>query len=215
MEQGILAGVAEQMLSMIQSHGSSMVYFGVFLLGENGALAAFMLAAQEQLTPQTAFLYAVLGSLSADIFWYWTSVKVLKRFFEKKFLQQEASEQKIFLLKMADQHTFVFLTFIKFLVGMRLFLTVYILLKKQISFARYLLINVVGTVLFIGVLFPAGWFLGKGISAAFTLERGITGLFSVIIVATILFNLLSRIFAFFVGKYVKKRKESERGREAD
>lgn len=200
-----MTNLADLMASLLVSYGHLVVYFGAFFLGENGILAAFMLSFQGYLSPQTVFIYAVLGSLSADIFWYFTTTVFLKRFYEKKLVKQEtSSEQKMFLFKIAEKHIFLFLTFIKFLVGMRLFFTIYILLKKHISFWKYLLINVIGTILFVSVLFPLGWLLGKGVSSALSLEKGIAGLLSVVIVIMILANLLPRLFTFIVTKYLKK-----------
>jgi membrane protein DedA with SNARE-associated domain len=117
----------------------------------------------------------------------------------------------MFLLRVAENHTFLFFTFIKFLVGMRLILTIYILLKKRIPFAQYLFMNILGTFLFVGALFPMGWFLGKGISSAFSFEKGITSLISVIIVAMFLVSVLPRVANFLIGRYMKKHKGSIQG----
>jgi len=203
-EYSFLTGVADGMVSMLGSYEPLVVYLSVFLLGENGVLAASMLSSQGYLSPQTVFLYAALGSLSADVFWYVIIMTVLKRIRGGRILKQETTnERKKFVLTMAERHTFLFLTFIKFLIGMRLFLTTYILLKKHIPFVRYLLINAIGTILFIGVLFPLGWLLGKGVASALALERGVVGLVSTVVIVIILANLLPRLFAFIIARYSK------------
>ena len=104
------------MMSLLGSYEPLVVYLSVFLLGENGVLAASILSSQGYLSPQTVFLYAALGSLSADIFWYSVIVFGLKRTYEKRFLKEKQSEEKMFVLKIAERHTFLFLTFIKFLI---------------------------------------------------------------------------------------------------
>ena len=204
MEYSFLTNLADGMMSLLGSYEPLVAYLSVFLLGENGVLAASILSSQGYLSPQTVFLYAALGSLSADIFWYSVIVFGLKRTYEKRFLKEKQSEEKMFVLKIAERHTFLFLTFIKFLIGMRLFLTIYILLKKHIPFMKYLLINCIGTVLFIGVLFPLGWLLGEGVSSALSLERGAVGLVSAAVVVIILANLLPRLFTFIIARYSKK-----------
>nr|AEQ20527.1 DedA membrane associated protein [uncultured bacterium CSLC2] len=178
--------------TILSTYGLVAVYLATFLFGENGILAAFILAAQGYLSPESVFVYALLGSLSADVFWFWVS-RVFKSSYEKRFPRTAPEVTSPFLLRMADKHTFLFLTFIKFLFGMRIFFTLYILLKKHISFTRYLLINVVGTVLFIGVLFPIGWFLGKGLESAFLFEKGFRGVLSTLVVVLILAHAVPRI----------------------
>ena len=214
-EYGFLTNVADGMMALLGSYEPLVVYLSVFFLGENGVLAASMLSSQGYLLPPTVLLYAALGSLSADIFWYVITVSVLKRMYEKKSLKKETiSEQKMFLLKVAEKHTFLFLTFIKFLIGMRLFLTIYILLKKHIPFTKYLLINCIGTVLFIGVLFPLGWLLGKGVSSALSVERGVVGVVSVVVVVIIIANFLPRLLAFIIARYSKKIGANEENKSA-
>lgn len=204
MEHSFLSSLVDWMSVILSNYGLFAVYLGTLLFGENGALAAFMLSAQDFVSPQGALLFAFMGSLSADVFWFFIARKLFRKSYEKRLLNKPLDKHGTFLLRMADKHTFLFLTFIKFLVGMRLFLTVYILLKKRISFLRYLFLNIIGTILFMGVLFPVGWLLGKGVTVAFSLGKGIMSFFTLIIIIIILVNFLLRLVTFIITKYSRK-----------
>lgn len=186
------------------AYSAATVWLGAFLLGESGMLAAFALAAQGHLAVGTAIIWAFLGSLSADIFWYLIIEKVIKKRDKTYFQKKSDTEIQMLLIRLADRHTFLVLTFIKFLVGMRLLLTIYIVLMKHIPFKTYLLLNTIGTVFFIAVLFPLGWFLGKGLSSALSFEHGFIGIISVVALVLILFHIAQRLIVLAFSRAGKK-----------
>lgn len=205
MGDDLISSVMNIMQSSLSTHGAIAVWFGVFLSGETGILAASALSAQGHINPWTVVVWAFLGSLSADIFWYWMIEKIIKKR-DKKYFQKPASPKtEALLIRFTDRNTFFVLTFIKFLVGMRLFLTFYIVLKKHIPFRTYLSLNSLGTMFFIAVLFPAGWFLGRGISSVLSLERGLSSAVSVVVIIFIFFQISRRVFAFAVSLISKNR----------
>lgn len=187
------------------SYGAITIFVATFLFGENGALAGFMFAAGGYISPAAAFGYAFLGSLSADIFWYFVSSTVFRKVYERRIRNSPQTGPKMMLTRLAEEHTFFLLTFIKFLAGMRLFLTIYIILRKRIPFSTYLFFNAIGTVFFMGVLFPVGWFLGKGFSGLFFIQKGITSLLLVMVVVIIFSQLIPRAVAFIIARMSQRR----------
>jgi membrane protein DedA with SNARE-associated domain len=177
-------------------YGAVAVWLGVFLLGETGILAAFALSAQGHISPQVVAMWAFLGSLSADVFWYWMIEKIIKKPNKKYFQKLSSTKTEAIIVRLTDSYTFFILTFIKFLIGIRLFLTFYIVLKKHIPFRTYLSLNSLGTVFFIAALFPVGWFLGKGVSSVLFLERGLLSIVSVVVLTLLFSQILRRVLAF-------------------
>lgn len=206
MGDNLISSVMNIMQLLLSTYGAITVWLGVFLSGETGILAASALSAQGHINPWTVVIWAFLGSLSSDVFWYWMIEKNIKKR-DKKYFQKPASPKaEALIIRFADRNTLFVLTFIKFLVGMRLFLTFYIVLKKHIPFRTYLLLNSLGTMFFIAVLFPTGWLLGKGISSVFSLERGLSGIISVVVIVFIFFQISRRVFAFAMA-YISKNRD--------
>ncbi len=205
MGHDLISSVMDIMQSSLSAYGAMVVWLGVFLSGETGILAASALSAQGHIDLWTVVVWAFLGSLSADVFWYWMIEKIIKKRNKKYFQKPASPKAEALLIRLADRNTFFVLTFIKFLVGMRLFLTFYIVLKKHIPFRTYLFLNSLGTAFFIAVLFPAGWFLGKGISSALSLERGFSGVISIVVLVLLFSQVLRRVFAFVVSLMSKSR----------
>lgn len=192
----LIMGFVQTALSV---YGAATVGFAVFLMGESAILAVAALSAQGFIGIKTALVWSFIGSLSADIFWYSMITKFFKKQSKEHLQETKPSEDQALLLHFAQHHTFVVLFFIKFLVGMRLFLTFYIVLKKHIKFGTYLWINSLGTLLFVGILFPLGWLLGKGVSSVLSFERGFMGIISVLVLVLVLLPLLRRAIVWIVA----------------
>ncbi|QQR64574.1 hypothetical protein IPH92_03360 [Candidatus Kaiserbacteria bacterium] len=189
-----------------------VIWLITFLTGENGALLALVLAFQGYLPIQDAILFSFLGSLSADIFWYGMTVSTIRPWIEKKFKKKfpkkvEAEQRSFFAL--ADTHPYIVLVFIKFLVGIRLFLTVYIISKKNIPFIRYVIVNVFANILFIAGLTLLAWFFSESTEYAFKTEQTITHLFTLIVVVSIGGNIVLRFLEKVVLKIINTPKEKK------
>lgn len=191
---------------MLVSHGELTSLIGTFLLGENAAIAIFALSAQGYIHPVNALIFVFFGSMLADIFWFFMTEYVIRHHYEKRITKSMQSDDKRFIISLVDKHFFWVLIFIKFLMGMRLVLTIYIVLKNRIPFFQKVLIDAVGTVLFLAVLFPIGWLFGKGVSSALSLEQNILTILSAVVFIILFVSLAPKIFIFVLKKIFKYKK---------
>ncbi len=195
--------LASTLAHFLERWGVLSVWLIVFLSGENGILASFAVAAQGFIAPIPTFLLAFLGSLSADIFWFLVG-RYSHSYRARHLADEEKTSDTLPLLRLLRTHTFLFMTFMKFLVGMRLFLTLYVARKLPISFKRYLVLNTIGTGVFVVALFPVGWWLGKGVSNALDIEHRITSVFTVIVLVLLIGQLLPLLVRFAIHRFSRK-----------
>jgi len=169
---------------------SSLGFFGpfliwplVFLWGENGAIIAFVFSAQGLINPVSAIIFAFLGTWSADLFWYGVTTKTLRPWFQNSIEKHRAGAEKyISLMQLTRSHPYFVLVILKFLMGVRLVLTLYILTTQHIPFRKYFFCTFLGNILFILVLFPLGWLLGRGLSNAFSIGHSISSIATALLI---------------------------------
>lgn len=183
LQSGLVASVTAWMQASFAIWGSIIVLPVVFLWGENGAIVAFALSAQGYINPVSAAIFAFLGSFLADLFWYVACASALRPCVLKRTKQDLKPEKPpSTLIGLARLHPYITLTILKFLMGVRLMLTIYILTSRKIPFRAYFICTAFGNLLFISVLFPLGWYLGKGLSHALALEKSITSIVTLMLV---------------------------------
>ncbi|USN88739.1 MAG: hypothetical protein H6780_04605 [Candidatus Nomurabacteria bacterium] len=173
-----------------------MVWAATISMGEIGGLLSITMALQGHLHIAVALFFTFLGSLSADVFWYgvtrFTAWSWLKDWFQKRELTKtKPAKQSFFAL--ADKYPYVLLLFIKFMVGMRLVLTIYVVAKHQIPFAKYLFFNVLANVLFIGTLFGFVLIFSQGMTELLDIERGATDLLISVAAVFVVGHVISRL----------------------
>ena len=197
-----ITAVLSMMHTVLDQYGDLVVVLATFLLGENAALATFALSAQGYIHPLKAVVFVFIGSMLADTFWFLVTEYILKRHYKKYIDAKLKKGDEKMLARLVDNHFFVVLIFIKFLVGVRLFLTIYIILKNKIPFYKLALLNAVGTVLFIAVIFPMGWFFGKGFSSMMLAGNWLIKVLSMVVFVVLFVNFLSRFVMFIVRRYL-------------
>ncbi len=189
---------------MLQNHGALVATIATFLSGENAALALFALSAQGYIHPIKALFFVFCGSMLADIFWFVVTEYVLRPYYEKKggvsfaLRPKNKTEEKV--LRRIDTHFFWMLIFIKFLIGMRLVLTIYIVLKNKIPFYKKVAYDAAGTIIFLAVLFPIGFLFGKGVSSIFSYTENIMNIIS-LVVSIIVFMFIAKKIMVSVISY--------------
>lgn len=188
---------------MLQNHGALVALVATFLSGENAALALFALSAQGYITPLKAIVFVFCGSMLADIFWFFVTEYILRPYYEKKggvslaLRPKNKTEEKV--LHLIDHHFFWMLIFIKFLIGMRLVLTIYIVLKNKIPFYKKVAYDAVGTLIFLAVLFPIGFLFGKGVSSIFSYTENIMNIISLIVFIIVFMFIVKRVLLLVIG----------------
>ena len=182
------------------------VWLSTFSLGENGALVAFTLSLQGFIDPFIALFFVFLGSLSADMFWYIMTTSAIRPWYERTFKKPKASESTAGpFLRIAEKHPYGVLIIIKFLVGIRLFLTIYILTKNRISLSAYLICNTFANILFTGAVYLLAFAFFKGAEQVLTTEHTITTIITMVLVVGIGGNLLIRLVSALVLKVTHAR----------
>lgn len=176
---GLITGLIQSLQEPLAHHGELIVAVSVLMFGENAALAIFALAAKGYIDPVTAFIWACIGSLASDIFWFFVTEHILRKRFGKYFETKEKTSR--LFMHLTENYFFWTLIFIKFLAGIRLMLTIYIVIKNRIPFSTKVILDAIGTVIFMSVLFPIGWYLGKGVSSALSIQQNITYVVSVVV----------------------------------
>jgi len=208
MEHGFISGMIQVLEILLSDYGAVTVAISVFFLGENAALAIFALAGLGLIDPVTAFMWAFVGSLLSDVFWFFIAEFVLRKHYEKRVKEAKQEESSKFLMRLIDKHFFWMLIFIKFLAGIRLILTIYIVLKNKIPFWKKILLDSIGTLLFMGALFPLGWYLGKGNSQSLSIEQGLGRIITGIVLIIIVSHLIIKLIPWIVQKRAPAKQQN-------
>lgn len=122
--------IVSTMHEVLDHYGALAIILATFLLGENAALASFALSAEGYIHPIKAIIFVFIGSMLADTFWFLVTEYILKKHYKKYLDTKLKNSNEKMLARLVDNHFFLVIIFIKFLVGVRLFLTIYIILKK-------------------------------------------------------------------------------------
>lgn len=64
------------------------------------------------------------------------------------------------------------------------------------------ILNAIGTVLFISVIFPMGWFFGKGFSSMMLAGNWFIKVLSIFVFMVLFVNFLSRFVIFIIRRYL-------------
>lgn len=205
MDHSIITTLIQSLEVLLADYGQFTVGLSVFFLGENAALAVFALSAKGLIDPRVAFVWAFLGSFASDIFWFLIAEYVFKKYYERKIKEAKQDKSNRFLMRLIDKHFFITLVIIKFLVGMRLILTLYIVLKNKIPFITKAALNIIATALFMAVLFPIGWHLGLGSSDSLSIEQNLVQVVTIVVGSIIVLHLLSKLVSKSIMWYYKKK----------
>lgn len=207
----------EQLLSLITliehlftNYGLITIILSVFFLGELAVIATFALSANGFIAPHLAMLYTFLGTILIDIFWFYVAEYVLRKKFEEKLRKKSSDKNFAFLTSLIDKHFFVILLFIKFLMGMRLILTLYIVLKTRIPFYKKIVLDSIGAVLFIAVLFPIGWSFGKGMSSLFEKSELISQILTSVTLLIVFIAIFPHVILFLLKKVFNTEKSPQK-----
>ena len=203
-----LVTVIEHLLhSDVVATGAFGAWLATFLTGENGALLVLALAEGGYLPLPIALSFTFLGSLSADLFWYLVTVGALRSWFERRFPRtfgNDAQKESRPFFSIAERHPYLLLTFIKFLVGVRLVLTVYIVAKKRIPLRTYIIINTVANAIFIGVLYALVALSSHGASHTVGAGGNVKHLLTTIVVVVVGVNVFLRLLEHLVARVLKR-----------
>lgn len=194
----------ETLTIYIGQHWFLSTYLSVMVLNESAILAAFTLAADQGIVRIAGVaLAAIVGSLTNDMVLYVIGRYGFSRFFIRSGMpeREAAIFERLFL-----KNVFFSLLFIKFLFGVRLLLTIYLVAKKQIPFRPFVLYDIVGVWLYVSVVGGIGILVGSG-------NDGIESRYSLIvrtITAVTLSVLALRLLGVFLERWIQRFSASQR-----
>lgn len=177
-----------------------VIFLGTFLLGENVIIAAFVFTATHPSLFPITFLMTLCGTLAADIFWYLIAIHVISKTRLKNVLRKKSSDTTLGpILRIADHHPYLLLLGIKFLAGIRLFLSLSIITRTRLSFRQFLFFDTLGATIFIALLSALGWFASTRVSAVSVYSTITTALIATVTLSLAL-HILSKVLPRILTK---------------
>lgn len=178
------------------------VGIGTFFFGESIIVTAFVFTTTQQLSFQNTFLAAFIGTVAADLFWYFIATSVLHKTRLHHFIQKKAPSTSLHsIFWVADRYPYSALLFIKFLVGIRIALAMAIIIRTKISLGKFMFFDSIGAIIFISLLGVIGRIAGSSLVLATSIYETIaTGILSIIIISVILHFLSHRLLTFIKAR---------------
>lgn len=165
------------------------IFIASFFLGEYATIPLFVLANQGYAELATVAFLVYTASLSADLFWYFVATIFFKNFdLDKWYRETHISNRKLYNFVL-NKHLVFSVTFVKFLVGLRLILTLSLILIKKFSFLRYLGFSLLSNLFLIIGLYILGFSINSGLNLL-PIYKGISGIVSVFIISVLLVKLV-------------------------
>lgn len=183
--------ITEVLNELFASHGFFGMYLGSLFLGENAIIIAFTMGQQNYLDFKQLIPGAFLGSLSADLFWF-----AVSRFFLSRYKIRQRIEKSqiisgwIYKTVVRDNSIWTF-TIIKFLVGLRLVLTIAFVLVKNIRFIDFLGYCLLSNAVFIAALYLLSLMISLGINVL-PLYNNIVIVLLASVLAVVIINILQK-----------------------
>lgn len=196
----------EIVATYIGQHWFLSTYLSVMVLNESAILTAFTLAAdQGGMRIAGVALAAMAGSFTNDVILYVLARYGLSRF----FVRSEAPEREVAIFeRFFLKNVFLSLLFIKFLFGVRLLLTIYLVAKKRVLFKPFALYDMAGVFLYVSIVGGIGILIGSGNSGIedrySLIVRTITAVTLSVLALRLLGVLLERWFRRFFTEPNKK-----------
>jgi membrane-associated protein len=184
----------DTLISLLQGFGGLTIFFGVFLFGEVVIFFSILFTQQSSLELWVVFMASVLGLLTADTLWFligrYFSPKLVPNFIRHKLLYPVS----IFLDTYTKDKIFLSLLFFKFFIGTRLAFVLYLSRQPEVSFIKFIIYDLVGTVIYITFLSGIGVFLGGFINDVFSVYKTIISIFSSIFLLIILSFVFKKLY---------------------
>lgn len=151
----------EQILaSFLIAHQVPAIFFSSMIFGDAVIMTAAFLSGQGIWSPITVFILTFFGTLVADIFWFFLGRKSLTKFHKWEAYRKKSEKILAVIEKIAGSRPLLFLFITKFLYGTRIITIVYVSLRN-INFFKFIAVDSFGTLLWLFVIVPVSWFIGK------------------------------------------------------
>lgn len=139
------------------------VVVGAFFFGESIIITAAYLAAELGWNIFYLVLAAFFGTVISDTCWFFAGRFFDGFFSRKEYYRKRREEASVLLSRLTGERPFIALLYIKFLYGSRIAMIVY-LAARNVSFRLFTIFNSLGTMLWLAVIIPLGYFAGSTIA---------------------------------------------------
>jgi membrane protein DedA with SNARE-associated domain len=168
------------------------VFLGAFFFGESVIITASLLGPKLGLSFIQVYVFALSGTIMADLCWFWFGDLLSEK---SQFLKRKnkiARKKYANLVeKIIKERSFLALLYIKFLYGTRVLTIMYLSLKK-IPVRKFLLFDLLGTIIWLFTIMGLSWGVSLGIRAVTNEVRYIGYLLLLAVAIIIIFYLISQ-----------------------
>lgn len=179
----------ETLVSVIGSHWALSTYVSVMVLNESAILASFCLAAGDVVGKfPTIVLVSILGLLTNDLILF-----AIARI-GSVHVPNSGVAPKSVLGRFMTRNAFCSLLFIKFLFGIRLFLTMYLVVKSRMPLGKFMLYDLFGSFLYVGVIGTLGWMIGRGSTGVLDAYQQVVRVVVIVMISFIVTHALAFLF---------------------
>lgn len=154
--------ISSIVLSLLATYQLPTIFVTAFFGGEGVIMTSAFLAARGIWSIEAVFFLTLTGTVAADIVWFLFGYQILQMFGKYSKLKNYTGFEKK-LNNIFGKRPFLILLFIKFLYGTRILTIVYLSYRKM-SLKMFALYDTIGTMLWLAVILPIGWFAGKGVA---------------------------------------------------
>jgi len=182
-------------------YGIPAIFISTFFFGEIAILVGFILAGQTVFLFETVFIFSVLATICADLFWFLIGTFFPKRLLKGRFRSNIFNPISALLGFLTKDRLFMSLLFVKFLIGTRLITIIY-LARQKVPFHLFVIFDVIGTMIFVTVISIIGWSMGKGLHNLLPAYHFITSLVLIVILSLSLLY----IYKTLILKFLKTKK---------
>ena len=153
------ANLSATLSTFFDLHQYLLIYIGTVLFGEFVILSSFIVAGHSELNFTFVFLLSVMGTLTADLFWY--AIGTLASHFGKRLTPPSFLQQSLaFLDRLTIKYLLLVLAGSKFLIGGRLITILYVA-SRRVGTSAFFIADVMGVIIFVSVLALLGFVSGK------------------------------------------------------
>lgn len=149
----------------LAAYAAPVIFVGALVFGETVIIPAAALAAHGHWTVPAVVGWAFAGTVTADALWFAAAHGAFGRVASRFPPGGAHPEALAWLDRRAGHRPARLLLFVKFVYGTRI-LSIAYLASRDVRAREFVLFDAVGTAVWLAVIVPVGWFVGRGVAGA-------------------------------------------------
>lgn len=149
-------------LAILYAYEFPALFFGGFFFGETVIIPAAFLAGQDILSLTEVFWVTYLGTIIADTLWFFAGPPLFRFAHRFEWIAKRSESVLMKVETLYANQPFRALLVSKFVYGTRILTIIYLSFRK-ISAVRFLVVNLLGTFVWLLAIVAIGWLAGKSI----------------------------------------------------